>query len=91
VPRSPRFEDLEEKGRPVLFDTRAAMLWDDSYLYVGFWLEERDAWRIGLLRHQPINQRMSRFLTTWTPYPMGEGVHVPEGYSAVGFSSAGAG
>ena len=42
VPKSPRFEDLEEPGRPALFDTRAAMLWDDTYLYVGFWLEEPD-------------------------------------------------
>ena len=42
VPKSPRFEDLEEQGRPALFDTRAAMLWDDTYLYVGFWLEEPD-------------------------------------------------
>jgi hypothetical protein len=42
VPRSPRFEDLEEIGRPALFDTKAAMLWDDTYLYVGFWLEEPD-------------------------------------------------
>lgn len=40
APRSPRFEDLEEPGRPALYDTRAAMLWDDAYLYVGFWLEE---------------------------------------------------
>jgi hypothetical protein len=42
APRSPRFEDLEEPGRPALFDTRAAALWDDDYLYVGFWLEEPD-------------------------------------------------
>ena len=42
VPKSPRFEDLEEPGRPALFDTRAAVLWDDEYLYVGFWLEEPD-------------------------------------------------
>jgi hypothetical protein len=40
APRSPRFEDLEEPGRPALFDTRAAMLWDDTCLYVGFWVEE---------------------------------------------------
>ena len=26
------------------FDTRAAMLWDDQNLYVGFWLEDRDMW-----------------------------------------------
>ena len=42
VPKSPRFEDLEELGRPALYDTKAAMLWDDTYLYVGFWLEEPD-------------------------------------------------
>ena len=40
--KSPRFEDLEEPGRPALFDTRAAVLWDDDYLYVGFWVEEPD-------------------------------------------------
>ena len=40
--RSPRFEDLEEPGRPALFDTRAAVLWDDDDLYVGFWVEEPD-------------------------------------------------
>ena len=42
VPRSPRFEDLEEPGRHALFDTQAAMLWDDEFLYVGFWVEEPD-------------------------------------------------
>ena len=42
APRSPRFEDLEEPERPALFDTQAAVLWDDDYLYVGFWLEEPD-------------------------------------------------
>jgi len=40
--RSPRFEDLEEPGRPALFETRAAVLWDDDYLYVGFWVEDPD-------------------------------------------------
>ncbi len=40
--RSPRFEDLEEPGRPALFDTRAAVLWDDDYLFVGFWVEDPD-------------------------------------------------
>ena len=40
--RSPRFEDLEEPGRPALFDTRTAVLWDDDYLYVGFWVEDPD-------------------------------------------------
>ena len=40
APRSPRFEDLEEGGRPALFDTQAAIVWDDTFLYVGFWCEE---------------------------------------------------
>ena len=40
APRSPRFGD--HTGQRSLFDTRAAMLWDDEYLYVGFWLEDRD-------------------------------------------------
>ena len=26
------------------YDTRAKLLWDDSYLYIGFILEERDIW-----------------------------------------------
>lgn len=39
VPKSSRFVDLIE-GTPTLYDTRAAVLWDDQYLYVGFWLEE---------------------------------------------------
>jgi len=39
APRSPRFVDLVT-GRPTIHDTRAAVLWDDDYLYVGFWVEE---------------------------------------------------
>ncbi|HEY0854642.1 MAG TPA: hypothetical protein VGD86_07425, partial [Devosia sp.] len=31
--RSPRFVDLIT-GRPTIHDTRAAVLWDDDYLYV---------------------------------------------------------
>ena len=37
--RSPRFADLIG-GRPGIHDTRAAVLWDDTYLYVGYWVEE---------------------------------------------------
>ena len=37
--RSPRFADLVH-GRPGVHDTRAAVLWDDEYLYVGYWVEE---------------------------------------------------
>ena len=40
APRSPRFGD--HTGRRALFDTRAAMLWDDQNFYVGFWMEDRD-------------------------------------------------
>lgn len=37
--RSPRFVDLIY-GEPTVHDTRAAVLWDDIYLYIGFWVEE---------------------------------------------------
>jgi hypothetical protein len=39
APRSPRFVDMVT-GDPAFFDTRAAALWDDQNLYVGFWIEE---------------------------------------------------
>jgi hypothetical protein len=39
APRSPRFVDLIT-GEPTVHDTRAAVLWDDDYFYVGFWVEE---------------------------------------------------
>jgi hypothetical protein len=39
APRSPRFVDLIS-GRQAIHDTRAAVLWDDEYLYVGYWIEE---------------------------------------------------
>jgi len=39
APRSPRFVDLIT-GEPTIHDTRAAVLWDDEFLYVGFWVEE---------------------------------------------------
>jgi hypothetical protein len=39
APRSPRFVDLVH-GTPTIHDTRAAVLWDDDYLYAGFWVEE---------------------------------------------------
>ena len=37
--RSSPFVDLVH-GTPAHLDTRAAVLWDDQYLYVGYWLEE---------------------------------------------------
>ncbi|MBT3295020.1 MAG: carbohydrate-binding family 9-like protein [Verrucomicrobia bacterium] len=39
--RSPRFSDLVS-GRRSIHDTRAAVLWNDEYLYVGYWIEEPD-------------------------------------------------
>jgi hypothetical protein len=37
--RSPRFADLVHAA-PGRYDTRAAALWDDDFLYVGYWIEE---------------------------------------------------
>lgn len=37
--RSPRFVDMAT-GSPALLDTQAAVLWDEEYLYVGFWVED---------------------------------------------------
>lgn len=39
APKSRRFVDLISGAR-TLHDTRAAVLWDDECLYVGFWVEE---------------------------------------------------
>lgn len=39
--RSPRFVDIISGG-PTIHDTRAAVLWDDDNLYIGFWVEEPD-------------------------------------------------
>ncbi len=39
APKSPRFVDMVS-GDLAFFDTRAATLWDDDNLYVGFWIEE---------------------------------------------------
>ena len=39
APKSPRFVEVITGG-PALYDTRCALLWDDDYLYVGFWVEE---------------------------------------------------
>ena len=85
APQTPRFA---ESGKLAFLDTRAALLWDDDCLYAAFWLEERDVWRIGLLRHQLVDQRLQCLATTTTPYPIGDGVHVPEDYSTVAFAAS---
>ncbi len=38
-PQTSRFVDLIS-GNKTAFDTRAAILWDDQFLYAGFWVEE---------------------------------------------------
>ena len=43
APKSPPFVDIVT-GEPAWFDTRVALLWDDDYLYFGFWIEENDVW-----------------------------------------------
>src|ERR1051326_2400185 len=43
APKSTPFVDIVT-GEPAWFDTRVAMLWDDDYLYFGFWAEETDVW-----------------------------------------------
>lgn len=50
--KTPRFPDIRDGL--ALFDTRAALLWDDNALYVGLWLQDHDVWstdaeRAGLL------------------------------------------
>lgn len=39
APRSPRFRDLIS-GRATIHNTQAALLWDETHLYVGYWVEE---------------------------------------------------
>ena len=39
TPKSPRFVDMVT-GDPAFLDTRAAALWDNDSLYIGFWVEE---------------------------------------------------
>lgn len=39
VPRSSRFVDMVS-GEPALYETRVACQWDESRLYVGYWVEE---------------------------------------------------
>jgi len=41
APRSNNFRDLIS-GESTIHETRAAVLWDDNFLYVGYWIEEPD-------------------------------------------------
>jgi len=53
--RSPPFRDLVQ-GTATHLDTRAAVLWDDEYLYVGYWIEEPNVWATLTERDAPIYQ-----------------------------------
>lgn len=55
APKSPRFRDLVN-GDEVIHDTRTAVLWDDDYLYVGYWIEEPMVTATLTERDQPIYQ-----------------------------------
>ena len=35
-----RFVDMAS-GSPGFYDTRSACVWNDTHLYVGFWIEEK--------------------------------------------------
>lgn len=41
APRSRSFRDLIS-GEPTIHETRVAVLWDEEFLYVGYWIEEPD-------------------------------------------------
>lgn len=51
--KSPRFVDLVT-GLPGTFDTRAAILWDEEYLYIAFWVQEPDVLASLTKRESPI-------------------------------------
>ena len=55
APRSSRFRDLVS-GAETLYDTRAALIWDDQFLYVGYWIEEPNVRAILTERDAPIYQ-----------------------------------
>jgi hypothetical protein len=55
APRSPRFRDMIY-GEETIHDTRAAVLWDEEYLYVGYWIEEPDLQATLTERDAPIYQ-----------------------------------
>ena len=53
ISKSPRFVDLVS-GQRTLYDTRAAVTWDDENLYVAYWVEEPFVTATFLERDQPI-------------------------------------
>ena len=55
VSRSPKFVDLIS-GKPTVHDTQAAVMWDDEYLFVGYWIEEPQVQGKFTERDSPIYQ-----------------------------------
>ena len=55
APLSPRFRDLIG-GMETIHDTRAAVLWDEEYLYIAYWIEESDLQATLTERDAPIYQ-----------------------------------
>jgi len=55
APRSSRFVDLVH-GTPTHLDTHAAVMWDEQYLYVGYWIEEPNVRATLTQRDAPIYQ-----------------------------------
>lgn len=53
APRSPRFVDMVS-GFPGFWDTTMAALWDDTRLYVAFWVEEPDVRAEFTVRDSPV-------------------------------------
>lgn len=53
APRSPNFRDLIS-GRETIHETKAAVLWDDENLYIGYWIEEPDVQASITERDKPI-------------------------------------
>ena len=55
VKRSPRFRDLISGGETT-YDTRVALLWDEEYLYIAYWVEEPNLQATLTERDAPIYQ-----------------------------------
>ena len=89
APRSPRFADLVN-GTPGIHDTRASVLWDDDYLYVGYWVEEPmlDVWRMDFSRFNTYKQvppANDHGGWAWSPHGVWDS-HVPECFPYITFS-----
>src|SRR5689334_19803249 len=68
APWTSRFVDIEGSKKPLpRFHTRAKMLWDDQYFYVGAELQEPDVWAT-LTEHDSVIFRDNDFeVFLWPP------------------------